>query len=190
MSKAVAVAWREPAGALERRYRAERDVERRTRLGALWRVRLGDRVADAGRLVGVGERTVFRWLGWYRAEGLAGVLRRVPGHGAVGQPHRLTAAQRAGVVARCARGEFRTFEEARAWVAAEYGVAYRPGGLYTALRWLGVRPKVQRPVMETATRPRSPGTAWRAAPASRRPTNCGRACVASSAGSSPRAEPR
>ena len=150
MSKPVAVDWAEAAEELERRYRAERDVERRKRLGALWRVRAGDRVADAGQVVGVGGRTVERWLAWYRRGGLADVLRRVPGHGAVGQPHRLTAEQRAGVLARCAAGEFRTFEEARAWVQAEYGVVYRPGGLYTALRRLGVRPKVPRPVAEKA----------------------------------------
>jgi transposase len=150
MSKLVAVEWAETAEELEARYRAEREVGRRKRLGALWRVRAGDRVAAAGRLVGVGERTVFRWLAWYRVGGLAGVLRRVPGHGATGQPHRLAAAQRAGVLARCAAGEFRTFEEARAWAQAEYGVVYRPGGLYTALRRLGVRPRVPRPVAEKA----------------------------------------
>jgi transposase len=150
MSKPVAVEWAETAEELERRYRGERDVERRKRLGALWRTRAGERVADAGRVVGVGGRTVERWLGWYRAGGLAEVLRRVPGHGAVGRPHRLTAEQRAGLLARCAAGEFRTFEEARAWVAAEYGVGYRPGGLDTALRRLGVRPKVPRPVAERA----------------------------------------
>jgi transposase len=150
MSRSVEVAWSETTEELEGRYRAERDVERRKRLCALWRVRAGDRVAAAGRVAGVGGRTVERWLGWYRAGGLADVLRRVPGHGAVGQPHRLTAEQRAGVLARCARGEFRTFEEARAWVEVEYGVAYRPGGLYTALRRLGVRPKVPRPVAERA----------------------------------------
>ena len=150
MSKPVAVAWSETAGELEAQYRAERDVERRKRLGALWRVRAGDRVAEAGRLAGVGERTVFRWLGWYRAEGLAGVLRRTPGHGAVGQPHRLTAEQRAGLLERAGRGAFRTYEEARAWVEAAYGVAYRPGGFYTSLHRLGVRPKVPRPVAEKA----------------------------------------
>ena len=150
MSRSVEVAWSEPAEELEGRYRAERDVERRKRLGALWRVRAGDRVADAGRVVGVGGRTVERWLGWYRAEGLAGVLRRTPGHGAVGQPHRLTAEQRAGLLERAGRGAFRTYEEARAWVEAEYGVAYRPGGFYTSLHRLGVRPKVPRPVAEKA----------------------------------------
>ena len=152
MSKPVAVAWAETAEELERRYRAERDVERRKRLCALWRVRCGDQPAEAGRVAGVGGRTVECWLEWSRAGRLADVLRRVPGHGAVGQPHRLTAAQQAGVLAQCARGEFRTFEEARAWVEAEYGVRYRPGGFSTSLRRLGVRPKVPRPVAAKADR--------------------------------------
>ena len=150
MSKPVAVDWGETADELEAGYRAERDLERRKRLGALWRVRAGDRVADAGRVVGVGGRTVERWLAWYRAEGLDGVLRRTPGHGATGQPHRLTAEQRAGLLAQAGRGAFRTYEEAREWVEAEYGVAYRPGGFSTSLRRLGVRPKVPRPVAERA----------------------------------------
>jgi hypothetical protein len=53
-------------------------------------------------------------------------------------------------VARCAAGEVRTYAEARAWVAAEYGVTYRPGGMYTALVRLGVHPQVPRPVAEKA----------------------------------------
>jgi transposase len=150
MSKPVAVEWQESAEELERQYRAERDVERRKRLGALWRVRVGDRVAHAGRIVGVGGRTVARWLEWYRAGGLREVLRRVPGHGAVGQPHRLSGAQQEQLLAQVGRGEFRTYEAARAWVEAEYGVVYRPGGFYTALHRLGVRPKVPRPVAEKA----------------------------------------
>ena len=103
MSKPVAVAWGETAEELEGRYRAEREVERRKRLGALWRVRAGDRVAEAGRLAGVGGRTVERWLAWYWAGGLNDVLRRRPGHGATGQPHRLTAEQRAGLLEHAAR---------------------------------------------------------------------------------------
>jgi transposase len=160
MSKPVAVVWTETADELERQYRAERDVERRKRLGALWRVRVGDRVADAGRLAGVGRRTVERWLAWYRSGGLAEVLRRVPGHGAVGQPPRLSPAQQAEVLAHVGRGEFRTYEEARAWVESTYGVGYRPGGFYTALHRLGVRPKVPRPVAEKADP--AARAAWRA----------------------------
>jgi transposase len=160
MSKPVAVAWQDSAEELEQQYRAERDVERRKRLGALWRVRAGDRIPDAGRVVGVGSRSVDRWLGWYRTGGLSEVLRRVPGHGAVGQPHRLSAAQREELLAHVGRGEFRTYEEARAWVEAEYGVGYRPGGFYTALHRLGVRPKVPRPVAEKANP--AARAAWRA----------------------------
>ena len=159
MSKPVAVAWAETAEELERRYCGERDVERRKRLGALWRVRAGDRVGDAGRLAGVGGRTVERWLAWYRAGGLAEVLRRTPGHGATGQPHRLTPEQRAGLLEQAGRGAFRTYEEAREWVEATYGVAYRPGGFSTRLRRLGVRPTVPRPVAEQADRGRQ--EAWR-----------------------------
>jgi transposase len=150
MSKPVDVVWTEPVEELEQRYRAERNVERRKRLGALWRVRVGERIPEAGRVVGVGSRTVDRWLGWYRTGGLAAVLRRVPGHGAVGQPHRLSAAQQQELLGHVGRGEFRTYEEARAWVEAQYGVVYRPGGFYTALHRLGVRPKVPRPVAEKA----------------------------------------
>jgi transposase len=150
MSKPVAVAWTETGEELERQYRAARDVERRKRLGALWRVRAGDRVADAGRAAGVGGRPVERWLAGYRSGGLGAVLRRVPGHGAVGQPHRLTAPQQAGLLEEVGRGAFRTYEEARTWVEATYGVGYRPGGFYTALHRLGVRPKVPRPVAEKA----------------------------------------
>jgi transposase len=150
MSRSVSVEWRETTEDLERAYRAARDVEARKRLGALWLVRRGDRVGDAGRLVGVGERTVFRWLGWYREDGLEGVLRRVPGHGARGAPHRLTPEQQRAVLERIGQGDFRTFEEARTWVQDTYGVPYRPGGFWSALHRLGVHPKVPRPVAERA----------------------------------------
>jgi transposase len=150
MSKPVDVEWRETAAELEEQYRRERTVERRKRLGALWRVRVGDRIPDAGRVVGVGSRTVDRWLGWYRTGGLAEVLRRLPGHGAGGQPHRLSAAQQQELLTHVGQGQFRTYEEARAWVETAYGVKYRPGGFYTTLHRLGVHPKVPRPVAEKA----------------------------------------
>jgi transposase len=150
MSKPVAVAWRETAEELRGRYVAERDVGRRKRLQALWLVRRGDAPAEAGRLAGVGTRTVERWLGWYRRGGLAEVLRRVPGHGTVGPACRLSAEQRRALVAACADGRFRTYDEARAWVADAFGVEYRYSGLWTVLARLGVHPKVPRPVAEKA----------------------------------------
>ena len=148
MSKPVAVAWRETAEELRERYVVERDVERRKRLQALWLVRRGDAPAGAGRLAGVGARTVERWLGWYRGGGIDEVLRRVPGHGTVGPARRLGAEQERLLVAACAEGRFRTCDEAREWVASEYGVAYRPCGFWTVLARLVVHPKVPRPVAE------------------------------------------
>jgi transposase len=152
MSKPVAVAWAETAEELYERYRAERGVAGRKRLQVLWRVREGDAPAEAGRVTGVGTRTVERWLGWYREGGLGEVLRRVPGHGTVGPACRLSAEQQHALVTACAQGHFRTYDEARAWVAAEFGVGYRHSGLWTVLARLGVHPKVPRPVAEQADR--------------------------------------
>jgi transposase len=150
MSKPVAVAWRETAEELRERYVVEGDVSRRKRLQVLWLVRRGDVPGEAGRLAGVGLRTVERWLGWYRVGGLDEVLRRVPGHGPGGRTCRLSAGQQDALVRVCAEGTFRTCDEARAWVATEYGVAYRPSGFWTVLARLGVHPKVPRPVAEKA----------------------------------------
>ena len=114
MARRVGVEWAEGAEELRGRFVAVRDPARRARLQALWLVREGRGAAEAGRLAGVGGRTVERWLGWYRAGGLAEVRRRVPGHGATGAPGRLTAEQRAALLARTAEGAFRTYGEARA----------------------------------------------------------------------------
>lgn len=150
MSKPVSVEWAETGAELYEQYRGERNVERRKRLQVLWLVRRGERVEEAGRQAGVGARTVERWLGWYRSAGLTGVLGRVRGHGSRGNPHRLSVEQQAQLVAQCASGAFRTYDEARAWVAAEYGVEYRYGGIYAVLSRLGVHPRVPRPVAERA----------------------------------------
>ena len=148
MGRLVAVAWVETAEELEGRYRAERDVERRKRLGALWRVRAGDRVGDAGRLAGVGGRTVERWLAWYRQGGLERVLERVPGHGARGAVGKLTAEQVGRLAERAQGGEFRTYGEVSEWVRSEYGVSYSYNGIWSLLARLEIHPKVPRPAAE------------------------------------------
>src|SRR6059058_5890214 len=102
------------------------------------------------RAVGIGQRTLERWLAWYREAGLAAVLARVPGHGATGAACRLSAAQRRALVARSGRGQCRTYDDARAWVRATWGVAYRYQGMYALLARLGVHPKVPRPVAAKA----------------------------------------
>lgn len=150
MARRVDVEWAETAEELRGRFVAEADGAKRKRLQALWLVRDGRGVAEAGRLAGVGERTVERWLGWYRAGGLAEVLRRIPGHGAGGAPGRLAPDQQAALLARAAEGAFRTYGEAQAWVAEAFGVAYSYQGMYSVLARLRVHPKVPRPMAAKA----------------------------------------
>ena len=154
-----AVDWKESAEELHVRYRAERDVEARKRLGALWLLRRGESVTRAAEAAGVGRRTLTRWLSWYREGGLGEVLSRVPGHGAAGNECRLSEHQQRRLLERAGRGEFRTYEEARRWVEQEYGVRYRYKGMYALLARMGVRPKVPRPAAEKA----APGAqeAWK-----------------------------
>ncbi len=150
MSKPVTVAWTESAEELYARFTGERDVRRRQRLQALWLVRSGRSVPEAARLAGGSQRSLERWLSWYRQGGLEAVVARVPGHGAQGQPSRLTADQQQALVAQTAQGTFHTYHEARAWVEQTFGVAYTYNGLFTLLARLGVHPKVPRPQAEKA----------------------------------------
>ena len=139
------VAWTETGEEFYARYKASTEIGARKRVHALWLVRTGTSAREAARQAGVGERTVVRWLGWYRQGGLAAVLERVPGHGALGRASRLTEEQKWALVQESAHGRWRTYDEARAWVEEHYGVRYGYKGLYSVLRRAGVRPKVPRP---------------------------------------------
>lgn len=145
-----AIAWQETADELYARYRAERDVTVRTRLQALWLVRRGQSVTRAAETAGVGRRTLTRWLEWYRQDGLGAVLTRVPGHGALGRAGRLSSAQLMALRGQCATGQLQTYDEARRWVAQQWGVDYSYQGIYAVLARLGVHPKLPRPAAEKA----------------------------------------
>lgn len=58
------VDWHHSADELHERYKAERDLEAGKRLGALWLVRRGESVSSAAQSIGVGGRTLTRWLSW------------------------------------------------------------------------------------------------------------------------------
>lgn len=151
MSREIArVEWAESTEELNTLYRAERNVERRKRLHALWQVRQGTRETEAADQAGIGRRTLARWLKWYRENGLAEVLRRVPGHGAPGTESRLTEEQRKELLRRSAAGEFRSTAQMRDWVESEWGVHYRTSGMESARKRLDIRPKVPRPRAEKA----------------------------------------
>ena len=144
------MAWaaEDTEAALKARYRAETEGKRRMRLQGFWLLRQGQGVDEVAAAVGVHRRTVDRWVAWYRAAGLAGVLAHR--QGGVGQVPRLTATQQEQVGAEVAAGRFRTATEIGRWITDTYGVSYRPGGLQDRLRLLRCHPKVPRPLHEKA----------------------------------------
>ena len=130
--------------ALRERYRREEEGEVRTRLHGLWLLRTGRSMEEVSGIVGVHYRTVQRWVGWYRQGGIAEVCAR---HGGgYGQPSWLTPEQEAAVTQEAAKGTFTSAGDVRRWVADQFGVAYRPKGIYGLLRRLRCRPKVPRPI--------------------------------------------
>ena len=130
------------------RYRRERRADVRPRLHALWLVRRGHTTREAAEVLGVAERTVQRWLGWYRAGGLAPIEGRHAG--SQGAPSFLTPEQQEELAGEVATGRFRTAAEIRRWVAERWGVRYTEGGMYALLGRLRCAPKVPRPVHEQA----------------------------------------
>lgn len=144
--KRVEVPWaaEDTPEALRQRYRQEEEGEVRTRLHALWLLRLDWGMEEVARIVGVHYRTVQRWVGWYREGGIAQMCARRGG--GYGQPSWLTPEQEEAVAEEASRGTFTTAAEARRWVAEQFGVTYRPKGIYGLLRRVRCRPKVPRPM--------------------------------------------
>ena len=145
----VRIEWRDEEGVLFRRYHTEGDPELRTRWHGLWLVHRGTTLRQAAWVLAVDERSVRRWVAWYRRGGLAEVARHRRGRRA-GRPPRLAPEQQARLLAEAGQGAFRTAEEAARWVEQRFGVRYTPWGIYALLRRLGWRPKVPRPVAAKA----------------------------------------
>jgi len=129
----LVVDWTESADTLQAMYEQERNGHRRARLQALWLLRSGASIGEAGRAVGVDYRTVQRWVSWYRQGGLSAVLMRTPGYAAPGRPSRLSETQIADLVGRSRDGQFRTVSEAVNWTSQTYGVSYTYTGMYALL---------------------------------------------------------
>ena len=142
----LVIAWRseDTEGSLKALYWRERRPDVRPRLHALWLLRSGRSVREVAQVVGVHERTVQRWLGWYRDGGVAAI--RAHRQAGKGQPSFLTTEQQAQLWEEAATGAFRTAAEAQQWVATHFGVRYRLGGIYALLSRLRIHPKVPRPV--------------------------------------------
>lgn len=142
------MAWasEDDAASLYGRYRGERRADVRPRLHALWLVRTGHTTRETAEVLGVDERTVQRWLAWYRAGGLAPIEGRHAG--SQGAPSLLTPEQKTALADAVASGRFRTAAEIRRWVEDEWGGSYTEGGMYALLGRLRCAPKAPRPVHE------------------------------------------
>ncbi len=145
MTRKVSINWapEDTAEARHAQYRAEPVAEVRTRLQALWRLRLGEGPTAVAAGVGVSRNSVQQWLRWYRQGGLAEV--RAHRRGGHGTPSYLTPAQQEQLVAEAAQGVFATAQAVRDWIEQRFGVVYTRDSMYTLLPRLGIRLKVPRP---------------------------------------------
>ena len=140
------VTWRQEdtIEALKGVYRRERDIELRTRLHGLWLLRTGRRLPSVAATVGIHYRTVQTWVAWYREGGLPNVLSHKMG--GRGQEPYLSVEAQEQVAEEVATGRFRTAGEIREWIAEQYGVTYKIGGIYSLMHRLRCAPKVPRPI--------------------------------------------
>ena len=102
MGRKLEIEWHETASELKKLYRKERNSERKTRLHAFWQLRQSKTLKDVVELVGVGYRTLQRWVSWYRHGGLKEVLQRIKGHGNQGRPAKLNTLQQKALAAKVA----------------------------------------------------------------------------------------
>jgi transposase len=149
MGRPLQIGWQDDEARLRQRYQQERDPELRPRWHALWLARQGRSLRAIAGVLGMDERSVRRWVAWYRAGGAAEVGRRRRG-GRTGRAAWLTVEQQARLRAEASQGAFRTAAEAAQWVQATFGVVYTASGMRALLHRLGCRPKVPRPIAEKA----------------------------------------
>lgn len=141
----VRVEWNEEASELKRRYKEEKDAEFRPRLQALWLVRSGRNPSEAASVVGVHERTVWKWIHWYRHGGVGEVLRHRNG-GRQGKKPYITNEQREELLEEASRNGFSTVGNAAEWVRDRFGVCYTYWGMRSLFGRMKLKKKVPRPM--------------------------------------------
>lgn len=142
----VKIDWLESADDLQARYRAEHDPHVRTRLHALWLLRLGTRTIDAvAAIVGVNPSSVKSWVNWYRTGGLAEVTAHHLGQ-AGGVVAKISLEDQAILASEAADGTFRSIDEVRVWLKEYCDLDYSYWGTRSLLDRLKIHAKVPRPV--------------------------------------------
>jgi len=144
MARSLSIVWHEETSEFEALYKAEPDRQRRTRLHALWLVRLGHTVQSAASVVGIHLRTLQQWLSWYRQGGLSEVLAHRHG-GHAGRCSPLSASEEAQLKTLAATGQIGSIWDGVAWAQEHCGVSYTYWGMRSVFARLGLKKKVPRP---------------------------------------------
>ncbi len=127
------VYWRpeDTPEALKPAYLMKRDLNLRTLLHGLWLLRSGPQLSDVASILGGHYRTVQTLVGGYRDVGVDEVVSHKMG--SRGTLRFLSTEEERELVEEVSTGRFRTVGEIRDWVESEYGVSYKPGGVYRLL---------------------------------------------------------
>ena len=141
--------WHENASELYSRYRTESQGEVKTRLQALWLLRTGNREVEVAHTLGVAERTIRRWVSWYRSGGLDAVCRY--NRGKAGRSAKLNPEQQSRVHQHVQEYPSKTAEEIRMWVEKQWNITYHPKAWYVTMKQMGLRKKVPRPRSDKAS---------------------------------------
>jgi transposase len=121
---------------LEQRLRGQKTADR-VRMLRLLKSGTVKSLKDCAPLVGYSLVQVTRWWERYRAEGLAGVLKRQK---PAGKASRLTAEAWAGLLAQMRAGHITTMQDARNYLEREWGIVYKNG---KSLWWLFKKHRVK-----------------------------------------------
>jgi transposase len=137
------VEWQETVDELKALYKAQRDVQGRTRVQALWYLRQGHTVNAVAERIGTHARTIQDWVAWYRGGGVAEVLRHQHG-GRRDTTTRMTCDQAEELVSLAEQGKIRTIGDGVEWAQAQ-GVTYTYWGMRHVFERLRLKKKVPRP---------------------------------------------
>lgn len=142
--------WQEDEETLHRLYREESVAEVRIRFHALWLVRKNYPVVQVAEVVGVNQRTVRKWISWYRQGGSNSIREHRYG-GRQGQKPYLTKEQQEKLVEYAKEGNITTIGSALDWVRKEFGITYTIWGMRSLLERLKIKKKVPRPLADKAS---------------------------------------
>ena len=138
------IEWQDSVKRLKERYQAERNVQKRRRLQALWLVHQGRSLTEVCEIIGVHYRTVQEWVSWYRRGGLDEVVAHA--HGGHSAPaRRLSAEQEAELKRKADAGEIRSIADGVKWAQESHQVTYTYWGMRHVFHRLNLKLKVPRP---------------------------------------------